>query len=119
MWLTPIQLPAGRDLLFGIAVPHILVLFVLYLSFTAWFLLALTRNIKRDPAMYEIYSPAQGFGFVLYLHLIVLAFFQWTRVSNAYDQATRSVGYELYRIAPMQAESEFLARQLGSSLYLA
>ena len=109
---SAIQLPAGRDLLFGMAVPHVLVLFVLYLSLTGWFLLALTRNIKRDPAMYEIYSPGQGFSFVLYLHLIVLALFQWTRLSYFNNPATRSFGYKPYQVAPMQAESEFLAVSL-------
>jgi hypothetical protein len=99
-------LPAGQDFLFGHSVPHILVLLVLYTTFTAWFLLALARNIKRDPAFYEIYSPLQGFCFVLYLHQIVLAFFQWNRVRVVYRATIR---LEIpYLVAPSQAETEFL-----------
>jgi len=42
-------LPAGKDFLFGQAVPHTFVLVVLYLTLTAWFLFGLVRNVKRDP----------------------------------------------------------------------
>jgi hypothetical protein len=65
------------DFLFGKPVHHVVVLVVLYLTFTAWYLLALTRNIKRDPSIYELYSPAQALGLALYFNLIIIGFFRW------------------------------------------
>ncbi len=56
---APLQLPAGRDLLFGIAVSHVLVLSVLYLSLTGWFLLGLIRNTKRDPSCTKYIRPSK------------------------------------------------------------
>jgi hypothetical protein len=49
------------------------------LLFAGWFLLALIRNIKRDPNYYEIYSPLQSLGFAMFLNLLFVAFFQWRR----------------------------------------
>src|SRR5262249_37824873 len=74
---SPFATGPTTDLFFGYLVPHSIVLMVLYLTMTAWFLLALVRNIKRDPAIYEIFRPAQAFGLALYLNLLVLAFFRW------------------------------------------
>ncbi|MGA2902063.1 MAG: hypothetical protein ABSF40_17700 [Candidatus Acidiferrales bacterium] len=65
------------DQFFGLLLPHFAVLFVLFAIFTAWFLLGIVRNLKRDPAVYEIYSPMQAFFFALYLELLVLGFFRW------------------------------------------
>ncbi|MFQ5724190.1 MAG: hypothetical protein ACE5G6_06820 [Terriglobia bacterium] len=65
------------DLFFGQPVHHFFVLVVLYLTLTAWFLLAVARNIKRDPTVYEVYTPAQSLGFILYLNFLLLAFFRW------------------------------------------
>jgi hypothetical protein len=70
--LLPLQ-----DLFLGVSVPHFLVLVVLYVTFSAFLLLAVTRNIKRDPSVYEIYAPWQGLAFVLYLNALVLGFFRW------------------------------------------
>jgi hypothetical protein len=114
VWAAGQALPGGKDLLFGAAVPHVLVLVALYVTLTAWFLLALTRNIKRDPSVYEIYSPLQAFGFVLYLHLIVLAFYQWTRTYSSYAFGTAPVptGWK-QAVDPMQAEHEILAVSLA------
>jgi hypothetical protein len=70
-------LPPRQDLFLGLSVPHVLVLVVLYVTFSAFFLLAVTRNIKRDPAVYEIFSPWQALGFVLYLNALALGFFRW------------------------------------------
>ena len=70
-------LPPSQDLFLGISVPHFLVLVVLYVTFSAFLLLAVTRNIKRDPSVYEIYAPWQGLAFVLYLNALVLGFFRW------------------------------------------
>jgi hypothetical protein len=104
-------LPAGQDFLFGHSVPHVLVLLVLYTTFTAWFLLALVRNIKRDPAFHEIYSPLQGFCFILYIHLILLAFFQWNRVRVTLRRGI-TPEFAQYPVAPGQAETEFLVISL-------
>lgn len=65
------------DQFFGASVAHLWVLIVLYAAFTAWFLLALARNLKRDPSAYEIFSPPQGFAFVIFLNFLLLGFFQW------------------------------------------
>jgi len=66
------------DMLLGRPVHHAPVLIVLYLAFTAWFLLAVVRNIKRDPAVYELYSPAQALGLALFVNLILIGFFRWS-----------------------------------------
>ena len=67
------------DVLFGWPVHHVYVLAVIYLVFTAWFLLAVVRNIKRDPAVYEVFTPPQALGFALWINFIALAFFPWRR----------------------------------------
>jgi hypothetical protein len=66
-----------HDTFFSWSVPHFTVLVVLYVIFAAWFLLGITRNLKRDPAVYEIYSPVQAFCFALYLSFLLLGFFHW------------------------------------------
>jgi hypothetical protein len=65
------------DQFFGAPVAHMWVLAVLYAIFTAWFLLALARNLKRDPSAYEIFSPLQGFAFAMFLIFLLLGFYQW------------------------------------------
>ena len=78
---TPLAWPPmpGRlqDLFFGIPVPHVVVLVCLYITVSIWFLTALVRNIKRDPASYELYTPAQALGFLCYLDFVLFAFFRW------------------------------------------
>jgi hypothetical protein len=70
--------PRGlSDLFFGVSVPHFIVLMVIYATLIAWFLLAIVRNLKRDPAVYELYSPPQAFVFAIYLNLLMLGFFNW------------------------------------------
>jgi len=70
--------PQGlSDLFFGVSVPHFAVLMVIYVTLIAWFLLAIVRNLKRDPAVYELYSPLQAFGFAIYLNVLLLGFFNW------------------------------------------
>jgi hypothetical protein len=72
------ELPQGlSDLFFGVSVPHFAVLMVIYVTLIAWFLLAIVRNLKRDPAVYELYSPLQAFAFAIYLNLLMLGFFNW------------------------------------------
>lgn len=65
------------DVLFGRHVHHFPVLLVIDLALTLWFCLAIVRNIKRDPAEYEMYSPAQSLGLALFLNLVFIAFFNW------------------------------------------
>ena len=68
---------APQDLFFGVSVPHFIVLMAIYVTFTAWFILAIVRNLKRDPSVYELYSPAQAFGFAMFLELLIIGFFNW------------------------------------------
>jgi hypothetical protein len=67
-----------QDSFFGMQISHVSVLLVLYMTLTAWFLLAGVRNIKRDPLAYELYSPPQGFAFLLYLYVLLLGFIRWS-----------------------------------------
>lgn len=67
------------DVFFGQPVHHVPLLLAIDLLFAGWFLLAVVRNIKRDPNYYEIYSPLQSLGFAMFLNLLFVAFFQWRR----------------------------------------
>jgi hypothetical protein len=64
------------DLVFGYPVHHVPVLLFLYLTILAWLLLALARNIKRDSSDIELYSPAQSVGVLVYVNVVVMAFFR-------------------------------------------
>ncbi len=94
-----------HDLFFGISVHHALVLFIFYVTILAWLIPAIARNIKRDPADYELYTPAQALGFLCYLNFILFAFFRWTAPrlpqSNGLSIATRA-------LAPLDAQSALL-----------
>ena len=48
---------------YGVSFPFTPFFSFVYASFAAWFILALERNIKRDPAMYELLTPLQALGF--------------------------------------------------------
>jgi len=104
-------LPPLMDSFLGASVPHVLVLVVIYVTFTAFFLLALTRNIKRDPSVYEIYSPWQGLAFVLYLNALVLGFFRWM-IPRFYSFPRPTVEYQ-----PIRASVAAVAF-LGIALWL-
>jgi len=65
------------DVLFGVHVNHISILLGIDSIFAFWFLLAVVRNIKRDPAEYELYSPGQFLAFAVFLNLLLVAFFNW------------------------------------------
>jgi len=71
---NPLGVP---DIFFGQRLHHVPVLLFLYASFAAWFLLGVTRNLKRDPAVYELYTPNQSLGLLVYVNLLMLGFFQW------------------------------------------
>jgi len=66
-----------QDVFFGRSIPHLPVALVLDALFIVWFLLALSRNIKRDPDQYELYSPLQTFGLIIFINFILLAFVNW------------------------------------------
>lgn len=89
-----------HDLFFGLSVHHAFVLLIFYLTILAWLVPAVTRNIKRDPANYELYTPAQALGFLCYLNFIVFAFFPW----NAKPGALGFSG----RLTPLDAQSVLL-----------
>ncbi len=65
------------DVLFGRHVNHVPVLLVVDSMFAFWLLLAVVRNIKRDPNEYEIYSPLQFLGLAIFLNLLLVASFNW------------------------------------------
>jgi hypothetical protein len=65
------------DVFFGRNVQHCPVLIILDAILIAWFLLALARNIKRDPNQYELYSPLQSLGIIAFINLVLLAFVNW------------------------------------------
>ncbi|HLB89692.1 MAG TPA: hypothetical protein VJK29_18690, partial [Terriglobales bacterium] len=92
VWYSP------GDVFFGVPVHHLYVLMGLYLSLTAWFLLAIARNLKRDPAIYELYTPRQVLGLLLYLNVLLLGFFRWRL----------SPGWWGCRLTPHEAEQLLL-----------
>lgn len=65
------------DSFFGFDLHHGGALVLLSLIALAWLLLALARNIKRDPAVYELYTPAQSLALAAYMNLVLIGFFQW------------------------------------------
>jgi hypothetical protein len=65
------------DVFFGLAAHHVPVVLLIYITFIAWFLLAVTRTIKRDPTVYEVYSPPQMLGLLLYVNFLLIGFFRW------------------------------------------
>ncbi len=123
-YMPPVVDPAyaigpESDIFFGRFVSHPAVLIVLYTTLTAWFLLAVVRNIKRDPSVYEIYRPAQGIALALYLNFLVLCFFRW--VQGSYRQEgprPESGAWEFRPISAAQAEGTFLAISLAIFVFL-
>ncbi len=93
-----------NDTFFGIQIAHFWVLVALYLSLTAWFLLAAVRNVKRDPMAYELYSPTQGFAFMAYLYLLLIGFLRWSIPQIHFTPPNRSY-YVFEPIQPDLAES--------------
>jgi hypothetical protein len=76
------------DVFFGYTVRHITVMIAIDAVLIAWFLLALARNIKRDPDQYELYSPLQSLGIVAFLNFVLLAFVNWRSADLLDIQAT-------------------------------
>ncbi|HXY26296.1 MAG TPA: hypothetical protein VEI73_16710 [Candidatus Acidoferrum sp.] len=73
-----LETPWAIDVFFGQRVHHVPLLLAIDLLFAGWFLLAVVRNIKRDPNYYEIYSPLQALGFAMFINLLFVAFFRWS-----------------------------------------
>ncbi len=71
------EIPGAGDAFFGKKIHHVPVLLAIDLMFAGWFLLAMVRNIKRDPNYYEIYSPLQGLGLAIFVNLLFVGFFNW------------------------------------------
>jgi hypothetical protein len=63
------------DFFFGRSIHHFPVLVVLNLVLTFFFLVAIVRNIKRDAEFYEVYSPLQALGLLLFLNLTFVGFY--------------------------------------------
>jgi len=57
---------------YGVEVPYTPFLSFMYASFAAWFILVLERNIKRDPAAYELLTPLQALGFAAWMNFLFI-----------------------------------------------
>jgi hypothetical protein len=106
-----------RDALFGWNVPHFAFLMLVYVTLTAWFLVAIRGNLKREPALYEIYSPMQAFGLSMYLVLLMLAAFPWTTTFQSGPVRFGEFQFERHPTAPHAAELTLL--QVGMFLFIA
>jgi len=73
------------DTFFGLSLPHVGVFVLLYGSLAIWCLLAVVRNLKKDPAVIELYSPVQSVALLLYLNLVVVGFYSPSEALPAYD----------------------------------
>lgn len=73
MWFWQSQW--ATDVFWGHRVPHVPVLVVLDVLLASWFLLAVVRNIKKDPRQYELYSPPQFLGLAVFLNLVIISFY--------------------------------------------
>jgi hypothetical protein len=106
---SPYAARPGQDLFFGAPVSHVAVLTVLYVTFAAWLLLAVVRNIKRDPSIYEIYRPYQALGLALYLNFLVLGFLRW--MAGQYTQLGPRANTGFWQFRPIsggRVEDTFL-----------
>lgn len=72
------------DAFFGHPVHHVPVLILLDVIFACWFLLAVTRNIKKDPDYYQLYSPMQAVALAVFVNFTFVAFYR-LGTANAID----------------------------------
>jgi hypothetical protein len=63
---------AGEIVFYGYYLPYAPFFCLVFLSLAAWFLLALMRNIKRDPTDYEFYRPFQALAFAVYISFLFM-----------------------------------------------
>ena len=71
---------------YGIPLPFTPFFSFVYASFAAWFILALERNIKRDPAMYELLTPLQALGFAGWVNFLFIGAYPLAAYSPALAQ---------------------------------
>jgi hypothetical protein len=72
----PYGVPAANSINFyGMAVPRTPFFSFIYAAFAAWFILALERNIKKDPGVYELLTPLQALGFAGWMNFIFLGIY--------------------------------------------
>jgi len=72
------------DVFFGVPVHHVPVFVLLYGSLTLWCLLALMRNLKKDPAVVELFSPAQSVALLCYANFLAVAFYMFGDVGHSH-----------------------------------
>ncbi|HTZ31956.1 MAG TPA: hypothetical protein VMH31_05845 [Methylomirabilota bacterium] len=83
-WRTDNTYVSLFDHFFGFRLHHFPVLIFIDLFCAFWFLLAVVRNIKRDPQRYQVYSPTQSILFALTLNFLLIGFFaRWTSVLDS------------------------------------
>lgn len=104
--------PGLTDTFLEKPVPHFAVLMALYIIFTTWFMLGITRNLKRDPSLYEVFSPSQAYVFVLYLNLILLGFFPWTHIFKGLDFVIGKQPFHSSGAVPILVEDSLLFANL-------
>ena len=63
---------------YGLRIPLQLLSSVIAIGFTAWLLLAIVRNIKRDPETVELYTSAQSLGLAGYCTFVWMGFLPWS-----------------------------------------
>jgi hypothetical protein len=76
-----------RDVFFGQSMSHLAVLLALDLVFVFWVLLAVVRNVKRDPNYYELYSPFQAVALAVFINFLLVGFFNWRTATPIDDEA--------------------------------
>ncbi len=67
---------------YGIAFPLTLLSAVLELGFSAWFLLAIVRNIKADLDAMQLFTVGQGLGFAAYCNFVWIGLYPWQTAST-------------------------------------
>lgn len=73
---------------YGVQFPSTPFSIFIYASFAAWFILALERNIKRDPAMYELLTPLQALGFGGWANFIFVGLYPASTFAAEYAQSS-------------------------------
>lgn len=73
---------------FGLPVSNVVLTLLLYAAFGAWFVLMLTRNLKKDLEEIRLLSRWQAVGFAAFLNVLFYAFLDPKRVGTepAYDR---------------------------------
>jgi len=73
--------PATASSFYRIAFPSTLLWAGLELGFTAWFLLAVVRNIKVDLDAMQLFTVRQGLGFAVYCNFVWIGLYPWQAAS--------------------------------------